>query len=582
MSTNAKRSELTCEQLINAQSAGGLVANSAFVAAPDCGPARHLLSVSLRITESHMTTNTAILSRQDYAGRRADLFPGVALRLVSDGDDLVPLDRDLIRAPAGNSYWDISLSPGKVWSEPADNGFSRAVFPFQLSNILENDTHHGLATFLYDDEKVSSLRYQIAVQTKTFVVPGEFDVWGTLALGSEPLAEGVGEVEISGFHTETADERPLRAWGDLPSDLPANLLEAMQTGVGAESTIVNGLVIDDVIYATGCDTRAGDFPFPRGMKFGIWSATKTAFATVAWLRMAQALGKDCRDERICTLLPEALGIERWAEVTIGDCLNMASGMGTAAPQALPHDVFADYLLEEAQAQESALARKSFEFYFDWFLTLSQTQKNHAALACGAYSWGAGEVVRYRDQDLYLAGAAMDAWLKRERGADARLWEMVVKEVYTPALIHHPIKFHTVEDNRSRSVPLTDAGLLLTMDNIARLGRLLHDRGRSGDQQILHPSLLDEVFDPRHKKGLPTGTHTADGEVHYHAATWHLPYVARSGERFWLPSMRGYGGQMIQILPNGMTAFRFAYDPAGTEERYDGLTLARIADAVRDF
>lgn len=261
---------------------------------------------------------------------------------------------------------------------------------------------------------------------------------------------------------------------------------------------------------------------------------------------------------------------------------MATGMGTAAPQSEPCNVFGDYLLVEEQVKDSDLARKSFDLYFDWFLALSQTQKNRSALSCGAYPWGPGEVVRYRDQDLYLAGAAMDAWLKRERGAHARLWEMVVNEVYTPARIYHPVKFHTVESDWSRSVPLTDAGLLFSMDNIARLGRLLHDRGWAQNQQILHPSLLDEVFDPRNKKGLPTGTYTADGEVHYHAATWHLPYVARNGERFWLPSMLGYGGQMIQLLPNGMTAFRFAYDSTDTEARYDGLTLARISDAIDGF
>ena len=41
------------------------------------------------------------------------------------------------------------------------------------------------------------------------------------------------------------------------------------------------------------------------------------------------------------------------------------------------------------------------------------------------------VARYRDQDLYIAGAALDAVLKKMRGPDARIWDMVRDEVYAP-------------------------------------------------------------------------------------------------------------------------------------------------------
>ena len=49
-------------------------------------------------------------------------------------------------------------------------------------------------------------------------------------------------------------------------------------------------------------------------------------------------------------------------------------------------------------------------------------------------------------------------------------------------------------------------------------------------------------------------------------------------------MRGYGGQLIQILPNGTTAFRFGFgfDSYDTEERYDALKLVRLSDAIRSF
>jgi len=125
-------------------------------------------------------------------------------------------------------------------------------------------------------------------------------------------------------------------------------------------------------------------------------------------------------------------------------------------------------------------------------------------------------------------------------------------------------------------------LLLSMDNIARLGKLILDGGRIGDAQILQPDMLDEFFAPRHARGLPTGIQLEAGEVHYHAGIWRLPYRSRAGELLWIPSMRGYGGQIIQTLPNGITAFRFGFDSYETEERYDALKLVKLADAIRPF
>jgi len=316
------------------------------------------------------------------------------------------------------------------------------------------------------------------------------------------------------------------------------------------------------------------------MKFGIWSATKTAFCSIACLRIAQTSGEDPRVALVRDLLPEARDNPDWADITIGDCLNMASGIGTAVHEASPPNIFADYLLEESQAQESDEARTSFNHYHAWFLAPSQHEKNRAAFACPTYPWPAGRVTRYRDQDLYIAGAALDALLKQIRGPQARIWDLVRDEVYAPAHIHHAIKFHTIDSDSAREVPLSDAGLLLSMDNIARLGKLILDGGKIGDEQILQPDMLDEFFNPRHARGLPTGIQIEAGEVHYHAGIWHLPYRSRAGELLWIASMRGYGGQIIQTLPNGITTFRFGFDSYETEERYDALKLVKLADAIR--
>ena len=573
-----QRQQLLAQQLLASQH-DQQVDNSAFVADDSAVDAVHALALKLDIGETRMHCNHQGVQ---INGEAIDLFPAVTLRLASDNGNLVPLDRDLLRDPHGNGYWDISLSPGRVWSEPADGPWSRAVLPFQLSNIFENDTHHGLATFLYNETELSPVFFQIVTETKAFLCPENLQSWGWLKATTTVLEPAAAEQAIADFRIEVGDQRTLHSLSAWQSPDTRNYLDDIETGFGSESTMISGLVVDNHIYTSPCRTSRGDYPYPRALKFGIWSATKTAFCSIACLRIAQICGQDPRSAKIAELLPEARDSAAWSNITIGDCLNMATGIGTAARVAEPASIFADYLLEESQAQESAEARASFNHYHAWFLAPSQHEKNLAAFACPQYPWPAGSVTRYRDQDLYIAGAALDAYLKRLRGVDARIWDLVRDEVYTPARIHHAIKFHTIETDVTQQVPLSDAGLLLTMDNIAGLGELIHDNGRIGDEQILHSAMLQEFFDPRLAKGLPTGIYIEDGEVHYHAGIWHLPYRTRAGELLWIPSMRGYGGQIIQTLPNGITSFRFGADSYATEERYDALKLVKLADAIKPF
>ena len=514
--------------------------------------------------------------------QRIDLFPSARVSLIVNDNDLIPLERDLIRNPDGLSYWDLTVSPGRVWTEIEDDGWSRAALPFQLSNIFENDTHHGIATFVYDENTVSPIYIQVVAETKSFLCPDSFYPRGYLNVPAVQVDSERLITAVDSFETEKNHYHPLlslESWRNSETEFH---LDEIYKGFSGKSSVVSGLVINDEIFATPCRTVAGDYPYPRAMKFGIWSATKTAFCTIACMRVAKMVGKDPGGVSIVELIPEAKKFPGWHDVTIGNCLDMASGIGTVAPTLEPRNIFADYLLDygDAKAQDQGL--KSYEYYFDWFLAPSAYDKNMAAFACPSYPWKPGTVTRYRDQDLYIAGAALDAFLKRECGAEKRIWDVVRDEVYLPAHIYHAVKFHTIEKDPSKEVPLSDAGLLLTMDNVAGLGKLLHDKGKINGHQILDSEILEDIFDPLKNKGLPTGTHTEEGEIHYYGATWHFPYKSLAGKLFWIPTMRGYGGQMIQILPNGTTAFRFGFDGYDTEERYDFLKLARLSDTILEF
>jgi len=574
-----QRKHLTADQLLSSTMPDHFVDNHWFVPVGDTTLAAEPLMITLALSATEMRCNQPGV---DINGKRIDLFPGVTLGLTNAGNQLVPLQRNLLRDDSAESYWDITVSPGEIWREAEDGPWSRAALPFQLSNILENDSHHGIATFLYQQNAVSAVYLQIVCETKAFVAPEHMVARGFVKAGLTALDDNQRLAAINCYQQEVADQHPLLPLDQWRNSRTERHFDEIENGFGSNGHLICGVIADDKIYCTPCKTTCGEFPYPRGLKFGVWSVTKTAFCFVACMRMSQVTGEDPRKALIADLIAEAVDNPDWHRVTIGDCLNMATGIGTAGTAPTPPDAFADYLLDFERANATAIGGKSYDHYFDWFLAPSQHQKNIAALACPRYSWEPGEITRYRDQDLYLAGAALDAWLKRKQGPQARIWDLVRDEVYIPAGIHHAVNFHTIETDTTREVPLSDAGLLLSMDNVAALGRLLHNGGKLAGQQILDANMIEEVFNPSQPKGLATGQYTADGEIHYHGSTWHLPYRSNSGNLWWIPTMRGYGGQLIQTLPNRTTVFRFGFDSYATDQRYDNLTMARLSDDIFPF
>ncbi len=91
-----------------------------FRPAAGAGPAHHGFGGTLVVPESAMTLEPAAMAEARYLGRRIDLFPACELGFVSHGDDLSPAERGIQRPLGGESFWDIIVSPGQVWSEPGE------------------------------------------------------------------------------------------------------------------------------------------------------------------------------------------------------------------------------------------------------------------------------------------------------------------------------------------------------------------------------------------------------------------------------------------------------------------------------
>jgi hypothetical protein len=529
--TDASRDQVTAEELLASVSRGNSpVHNNYFLPIGKSAAALHGFKGILTIGPWSMFS-----AKHGCAGLTTTR-PAFSAAFFTHGERLVPVVRDILQPPGT-----VILSPGKVWSEPGDHGMSRASFPFLLVNPTNNGAHNGLASFLYDDSRVSALRLQIVQETAAWA---KTDFWGQAPMTYLPGPLPNEDRLRSQFVAELKQQAPIRTWLELPKSAKATtaLLERFDGDALPEDISANGLIVDGTIYLRSCDTRYGPYPYCRDMRHGVFSVTKSLGAAIALLRLAQKYGDEVFDLKIKDYVPVTANHDGWDLVTFGDALNMATGIGDLAPQREPNEPLADENKPKMSKFERARPAK---------------EKLDVSFSYGKYSWGPGEVFRYNSTQTFVLAAAMDSFLKRRAGPNAQLWDMVVSEVFQPIGIFHSPMMHTVEADGARGIPLLAIGLYPTIDDIAKLTTLLQNGGRYQDRQLLSAAKLAEALDKSGAVGLPTGEKNRFGDVRYHLSFWSVPYRTEDGCFFQIPYMAGYGGNLVGLLSNGISVFRFA-------------------------
>jgi Beta-lactamase len=541
------RDRLTSVELLGADAGSGPVHTAYFLPVGPAAPARHAFQGTLTVKAL-----TLLRGRYGCVGL-AESLSGFSVAFFTHGEHLVPVVRDVVPLSA------FILSPGRVWSEPGDGGMSRAAFPFVLTNPYDNGTHNGLATFLYDDTRVSALRLQIVQETAAWT---KYDGWGQAPLTYIPGAIADAEAVRAQFAAELQHETPIQPWSALPIAAGSPALEDFDGDTAPDDVSVSGVIIDGVIYLRGCKTRAGPFPYCRHMRQGVFSVTKSLGAAVALLRLAQTYGEQVFDLKIKDYVTVTASHDGWEPVTFADALNMATGIGDLAPQRQPNLPFAD------ENQPKMLA---------WMGTRTARQKLDMAFSYGKYAWGPGEVLRYNSTQTFVLAAAMDSFLKCQAGPTTDLWDTVVAEVFQPLGIFHAPMMHTPERDGKRGIPHLLQGLYPTIDDVAKLATLLQHGGRHQGQQLLHAAKLAEALYQTDTRGLPSRQENRFGEGYYHLSFWSVPYRTATGCLFQIPYMLGFGGNVVLLLPNGISAFRFA-----DGHHYDVDTMILAGKAIRPF
>jgi hypothetical protein len=572
---------------------------------------------TLRISATRMRTAPE-LQRPVVGGRDARLFPGVSFSFFTVDDILVPTRRGEIVAESTPgltpSYWDVIPQFGRLWSEAGADGWSRAAFPLMLVNDTENHAHQGMATFLYRDGHVRDFRFQFVEQTAPYLLGQHFIAWGRAEVaGVEPLgadlggigrAAGInhdagygGDASIdqfaraalagadlkrlrAGAREELRARLPSRPWRDLVEMAPAGALEGFGGPVKQQWRVATALVWDGTLYYQDVVTPYGPYPYPLEMRFGVRSIMKSVATPLALLRLAHLYGPYVLTLKIGDYVR---GLDpKYDRVRFIDAANMATGFGGAGSfRTTPNDINDGYLGGDYDA---------------WYTAPSHQEKlAQIAQHLRPYPWDPGTVVRYRDQDFYLLGAAIDSFLKSVRGPDADAWDMLLEEVFAPIGMVHAPTIRTREAGGSRGVPWFNAGYYPTLDDLAKIALLYQNGGSWHRQQILHPALTRELL-ASHGALLKTGNAPLTGRVGsgdvgdvslYKMGFHFTPYVGGVGRRrFYLPTMWGSGESEVILYPNQLASIRIAKAaqlPAGeTGTEGDPLTTPRAVDRLVPF
>ena len=565
----------TLEQLQDYNPSAPLT-TSAFTPSRYASPMKEALSGTLLFSRSTVNISGEAFERV-CLGKRVDWFPVFSLPFLTADGVFLPANRQIHRDADGRSFWQLIPSPGQVWCEPEDGSWWRAGFAFTMGNNIDHLSYHGLGLLVFDPEHArAGLRYQATPGGVPIVVPNDLRLWGYAPCELSQEAQTNATDALVQFRRERDDARRLRHWGELAGRCPAELLDAVHHGYGATTGVTCALATSSEIFATPYQTSYGEHPNLEMLRQGIWSATKSAGAAVALFHLAERYGPEVLDLRVVDLLEVTAEHNGWNTVRLRDCVNMASGIGDLGQNAEPANIFADY--DMFWDSDSVPVQR----YLRWFSAPSRQERLDAAFCHDSYPWGPGQVARYRDQDFFVLGAAMDAFVKEREGPGAALWPLVERDVYQPIGLQHAVVNRTVEADAAAGLPLLGGGLFLTLEEAASVAALYHTLGEYAGEQLLHRASVSEVIDSKTTKGLPTGTHTRDGEIRYHLGFWHRPYRTHRGELIHLPAMFGYGGNEIVLLPNAMTAIRFGHDDPRDEESYDITPLVRVAEHLSAF
>jgi len=413
--------------------------------------------------------------------------------------------------------------------------------------------------FLYRDDEVSGLRYQVLRQTAPFYMTDYFTASGVSEMDYSEDFAGDPKKVADKWRAARKSALPIGDWQTLV-DRGGDAVSGFDSDIAPEDVVAEALVVDGTLFIKSCPTEMGELPYCDRQRFGVWSVTKAASNTAALMRLAEVYGKGIMDERMSAYVPEMAAYEGWKDVTFGNALNMATGMGYGSTETEPVNITDPFL----------------DPYYAWYEAPSVEEKLAVMLpAAQPYPWGPDKVARYRDEDMFLLGVAMSRYLQAHGSEYPTIWELLENEVYGPLGIEYAPINHTIEPEGGLDQPYMAFGYYPTLSDIAKIAQLFQNGGRVGDKQILNADLVAEILPAPDAVGFPTGNKDLP---YYRYAFWR---GAMENCDLSYPVMHGWGGNDVSLFP-GVTTIRLAGDWDGDERASAQDSIQAAAEAISGF
>jgi hypothetical protein len=519
------RTILTYSDLMHGFTFTSPVDEGALAFPKDAEPPTHIFEGRLELLGENTVGEMLVLRGDPNQEPEVSHLPEFDFGFVQSEGYLVPVQRGLIISD--HPYWNYILEPGRVWQESGDQGYSRASVPFALVWKGSNAILNGTMTFLFNDEGISKVWYQVTQET---TINLGADLWGLLEARYHPGPVSDSAKIKAAFTQELADRFPTKPIEQLAQDYPGVDLTAFGRGVSPKSMTWYGFVINGVNYLGGCQTRYGVYPYCEYMRAPSYSTSKSAFVSVALMRLAQKYDPDVANLLIKDYVPEAANSPGdWSEVTFNNVLDMATGNYQSAGNMVDEEQWDNPFWTEEYYDEIIAAA------FNW-----------------PHSAAPGTQWVYRTSDTFIVTRAMQNYLETLDGPDADIFEFVVDEVYKPLKMGPGVfSILRTKDNNWQGQPYGGLGIWWVPDDLAKISNFLNvENGTIGSVQILQPGMLSAALqhDPD-DRGVDR-----DGQGKYNNAFWAYRYKTGFDCEFWVPEMLGYSGIVVALFPNGSTYY----------------------------
>jgi len=516
-----------------------LVHNDYFMPIGSTIPPDQPLSGEIHFSETVMNTNH---SDSNWLGSGMRFFPGFSVYVISYGEYLIPFYRGIILSGnQQNSFWNIIVSPGRVWQEPGDHGYSRASFPFTFTDNYIGQARNGLATFVYNSSEISDVAIQITQETAPVDGYQIANFRAMIPVMYTPSSSEDAEQHILDFEKELAARPPIRSWNELP--LGGFTEDFFRGGMLHEEVSSAAMLLDGQLYVPPAHTRSGPYPYPLEMRHGVFSVTKSLAMGLSMFFVAERYGEDIFEELIVDYIPDLADHPGWQGVTFEDTFCMATGtQGGETGENIGPFIY-------ARTEEDKIA------------TINVLPDAAPA---------PGTTFNYASTNTFVLSYALNRYVKAMEGPDADFWLMVKKNVLRPLGIPHMPLARTIESDGKLGTPVMGWGSYPNVIEASKIGRLLHNEGKFRGKQVLNEFRVKEALYRTFRAGYDAGSAYGLPQEYLHSM-W-INNIGLSIGVVTTPSMNGHGGNYVVILPSGVIAIRFS-----DSNHYDISHMVAVAE-----